>query len=166
MFKEIFHNIIDFMHHLWDQVYTSINDDFENGGIAQVARNKYAIVLTVLLAISVSIPFLFSYSPVEVAIADKTVTEEIPSATIKQAIFMNAFFKMDAPGEFAIGEMKVNGVVKKQVEGVNANVVAYEIALSKKGQAKQQVAGSVTLAKRADIWALYNDANQQWMPIP
>lgn len=166
MFKEIFHNVIDFLNHLWDQVYTSINDDFENGGVVQVARNRYAITLAVLLAISVSIPLLFSYSPVEVSIEDKAASEEIPAAAIKQAIFMNAFFKLGAPGEFSIGEMKVNGVVKKQVEGVDASVVAYEIELSKKGQASQQMAGSVTLAKKADIWTVYNDANRQWTPIP
>lgn len=168
MFKEILHNIIDFVRHLWDQVYTSINDDFEQGGIVQALRNRYSMALAAALAVSVSIPLVFSYSPIEVEVAENSAADAdaIPPAAIKQAIMMNAVFKMGAPGEFSIGEMKVNGLVKKQVEGVDASVVAYEIELSKKGEAGQQMAGSVTLAKKADIWTVYNDTNQQWTPIP
>ena len=165
MFKEIFYNIVDFINHLWNQMHTSINDDFEHGGIAQVARNRYAISLFALLVVSMSVPFLLSQSPVEVRLEKGAEGADIPEPVVKQAVFMNASFKMDQPGEYSIGKLTVKGVEKKQVEGVEASVVSYEMEMAAKKQPKKQVMGTVTLAKQGDKWTVFIENVKRWVPV-
>ncbi|MBI5843076.1 MAG: hypothetical protein HZB23_00230 [Deltaproteobacteria bacterium] len=164
MVKEIFYNIIDFLHHIWSQITTSINDDYDNGGLINAAKNKFSIALIVIVTISMW--FAWSGSPsVAIQMQGNAKDSQLPEETIKSAIYVNAFSTMNKDGDVTIGEMKVNEISNKQMEGVDANVVSYEMKVAKKGEGKRTLSGIVALAKKGGAWAVFNENSRQWSPI-
>lgn len=164
MVKEILNNIIEFLRHIWEQASTSINDDLENGGVMQVAKNKYAISLILLLLVSLSVSFMGS-SSVEVKMAGNAKDVDLPEDTIKQAIYLSVFTKIDSSGDLSIDGMKVSNIEKKQMDGLDTNIVTYEMEIAGKGQPKKQVTGNVTLAKQGGKWAVLMEGSKQWTPV-